>query len=45
MFKNACKILGDPTIFKNFKAAPESIDAIKCALDNESFSYTVKKCL
>lgn len=34
-------ILGDPTIFKNFKAARESIDALKNALEIDSFSYTV----
>lgn len=33
--------LGDPTIFKNFKAARESVDALKKALEIDSFSYTV----
>lgn len=33
--------IGDPTIFKNFKAAPESVEAIRRALDRDSFSYTV----
>lgn len=34
--------LGDPTIFKNFKASRESVDALKNALEIDTFSYTVR---
>ncbi|CRK96860.1 CLUMA_CG009926, isoform A [Clunio marinus] len=33
--------IGDPTVFGNFPAFPESVEAIRSALNNDNFAYTV----